>query len=103
MNVRISLPDGSRDIPLTFVPGGRRVNVGRATDNELHLNHSSVSKIHASLRMDQLGNLLVADTGSTNGTQINGQRIAYGEAHPINEGDLVSFGDVEVRFRKIAS
>jgi|ERR1051326_7799809 hypothetical protein len=103
MNVRVSLPDGSRDIPLTFVPGGRRVNVGRATDNELHLNHSSVSKIHASLRMDQLGNLLVADTGSTNGTQINGQRIAYGEAHPINEGDLVSFGDVEVRFRKIAS
>jgi FHA domain-containing protein len=103
MNVRISLPDGSRDIPLTFVPGGRRINVGRATDNELHLNHSSVSKIHASLRMDQLGNLLVADTGSTNGTQINGQRIAYGEAHPINEGDLVSFGDVEVRFRKIAS
>src|ERR1043166_488750 len=102
MNVRVSLPDGSRDIPLTFVPGGRRVNVGRATDNELHLNHSSVSKIHASLRMDQLGNLLVADTGSTNGTQINGQRIAYGEAHPINEGDLVSFGDVEVRFRKIA-
>jgi pSer/pThr/pTyr-binding forkhead associated (FHA) protein len=53
--------------------------------------------------MDHLGTLLVADTGSTNGTHINGQRIAYGEAHPINEGDLVSFGDVEVRFRKIAS
>jgi pSer/pThr/pTyr-binding forkhead associated (FHA) protein len=53
--------------------------------------------------MDNLGTLLVADTGSTNGTHINGQRIAYGEAHPINEGDLVSFGDVEVRFRKIAS
>jgi pSer/pThr/pTyr-binding forkhead associated (FHA) protein len=103
MNARISAPDGSREVPLTFVPGGRRVNVGRATDNELHLNHSSVSKIHASLRMDHLGTLLVADTGSTNGTHINGQRIAYGEAHPINEGDLVSFGDVEVRFRKIAS
>jgi 5-carboxymethyl-2-hydroxymuconate isomerase len=103
MNARISAPDGSREIALQFVPGGRRVNVGRATDNELHLNHVSVSKIHASLRMDHLGTLLVADTGSTNGTHINGQRIAYGEAHPISEGDLVSFGDVEVRFRKIAS
>jgi hypothetical protein len=103
MNARISTPDGSRDVPLKFVPGGRRINVGRATDNDLHLNHGSVSKIHASLRMDQLGTLLVADTGSTNGTHINGQRIAYGEAHPINEGDLVSFGDIEVRFRKVAS
>ncbi|HEY3103522.1 MAG TPA: FHA domain-containing protein [Pyrinomonadaceae bacterium] len=103
MNARISTPDGPREVSLTFIPGGRRVNVGRATDNDLHLNHASVSKIHASLRMDNLGTLLVADTGSTNGTHINGQRIPYGEARPINEGDLISFGDVEVRFRKITS
>jgi hypothetical protein len=103
MNARISTPDGPREASLTFIPGGRRVNVGRATDNDLHLNHASVSKIHASLRMDNLGTLLVADTGSTNGTHINGQRIPYGEARPINEGDLISFGDVEVRFRRITS
>ena len=101
MNARVSMPGGSREVPLKFVPGGRRINVGRATDNDLHLNHSSVSKIHASLRMDQLGSLLVADTGSTNGTHINGQRIPYGEARPIQEGDVVAFGDVEVRLRKI--
>ena len=100
MSARISSPDASREVSLEFAPGGRRLNVGRATDNDLHLNHSSVSKIHASLRMDNLGTLLVADTGSTNGTHINGQRIPYGEAHPITDGDLVSFGDVEVRFRK---
>jgi pSer/pThr/pTyr-binding forkhead associated (FHA) protein len=29
--------------------------------------------------MNQQGTLLVADTGSTNGTFINGRRIAYGE------------------------
>jgi len=103
VNARISAGDGSREVSLTFIPGGRRVNVGRATDNDLHLNHASVSKIHASLRMDNLGTLLVADTGSTNGTHINGQRIPYGEARPINEGDLIAFGDVEVRFRKMTS
>jgi len=53
--------------------------------------------------MDNLGTLMVADTGSTNGTHINGQRIPYGEARPITEGDLVAFGDVEVRFRRIDS
>jgi pSer/pThr/pTyr-binding forkhead associated (FHA) protein len=50
--------------------------------------------------MNQQGTLLVADTGSTNGTYINGRRISYGEARQIVEGDVVGFGDVEVRFRK---
>jgi FHA domain-containing protein len=102
-SVRITGPELSREQNLEFIPGGRRLNVGRATDNDLHLNHASVSKIHASLRMDNLGTLLVADTGSTNGTYINGQRISYGEARSIDEGDLLAFGDIEVRFRKIAS
>lgn len=101
--VHISTPELSKDVQLEFAPGGRRINVGRATDSDLHLNHSSVSKIHASLRMDNLGTIVVADTGSTNGTHINGQRIPYGEARPINEGDLLAFGDVEVRFRRINS
>jgi len=50
--------------------------------------------------MNQQGTLLVADTGSTNGTNINGRRIAYGESRPIEDGDVVGFGDIEVRFRK---
>jgi hypothetical protein len=102
-SAKITAPEWSREQNLEFAPGGRRLNVGRATDNDLHLNHASVSKIHASLRMDNIGTLLVADTGSTNGTHVNGQRIPYGEAHPISQGDLLAFGDVEVRFRKITS
>ena len=101
MVARITLPEGSKEIELLFIAGGRRMNVGRGTDNDLHLNHASVSKVHAALKMDIQHNLLVADTGSTNGTHINGVRIAYGEARPIQEGDVVSFGDVEVRLRKI--
>jgi len=103
ISARILTSNASREIALEFVPGGRRLSVGRATDNHLHLNDTSVSKIHAALKMDNLGTLMVADTGSTNGTHINGQRIPYGEARPINEGDLVAFGDVEVRFRRIDS
>jgi hypothetical protein len=97
---RVSAPDRSFEKILGFRPGGRRLNVGRVADNDLHLDHPSVSKIHASLVMNREGTLLVADTGSTNGTYINGRRMAYGEARQVVDGDVVSFGDVEVRFKR---
>ncbi|HXS00080.1 MAG TPA: FHA domain-containing protein [Pyrinomonadaceae bacterium] len=97
---RITLPGGTREVPLLFKPGGKRLNVGRASDNELTLNDASVSKIHAALLMTGEGTLLVADTGSTNGTYLNGRRISYGESRLIEDGDVVGFGDVEVRLRK---
>ncbi|MEA2204300.1 MAG: hypothetical protein QOE77_1076 [Blastocatellia bacterium] len=100
INARVTLQGARRDVPLSFKPGGKRRSVGRGTDNELHLNDGSVSKIHATLVMNQAEVLMVADTGSTNGTFINGRRLTYGEAYPIEEGDVVAFGDVEVRFRK---
>ena len=97
---RITMRDQVHEVPLSLKPGGKRLSVGRVSDNELSLNDTSVSKIHAALTMNQQGTLLVADTGSTNGTYINGRRIAYGEARQIEDGDVVGFGDVEVRFRK---
>ncbi|HSL54107.1 MAG TPA: FHA domain-containing protein [Pyrinomonadaceae bacterium] len=97
---RVTLPGGTREFPLIFKPGGRRLNVGRASDNDLTLNDTSVSKIHAALLMTAEGTLLVADTGSTNGTYLNGRRISYGESRLIEDGDVVGFGDVEVRLRK---
>jgi hypothetical protein len=97
---RVTQSHSTREIPLIFKPGGKRLNVGRASDNELTLNDSSVSKIHAALLMSSEGTLLVADTGSTNGTYINGRRIAYGESRLIEAGDVLGFGDVEVRLRK---
>lgn len=100
VTARVTLPEGSREKALYFKPGGRRMNVGRVADNDLELNHRSVSKIHAALVMNREGTLLVADTGSTNGTFVNGRRIAYGESRPLEDGDVVGFGDIEVRFKK---
>jgi len=100
VTARVTMSNSTREVALVFKPGGRRLNVGRATDNELALHDTSVSKIHATLLMNQQGTLLVADTGSTNGTFINGRRISYGEARQIVDGDVVGFGDVEVRFRR---
>ena len=102
VSARIIMPNGKRDAVMAFQPGGRHLNIGRVSDNDLSLNHPSVSKIHATMVMNRQGTLLVADTGSTNGTYINGRRIAYGEARQIEEGDVVGFGDVEVRFQRIS-
>ena len=100
VTARVTMANHTRELLLVFRPGGKRLSVGRGKDNELCLNDGSVSKIHAALVMNREGTLLVSDTGSTNGTYINGRRIAYGEARQIEDGDVVGFGDVEVRLQK---
>jgi hypothetical protein len=81
---------------------GNRLSVGRTPESNLTLDHPSVSKIHASLFLNAQNQLLVADTGSSNGTFVNGQRMAYGKAQPISASDTVKFGNVEVVFERLA-
>jgi pSer/pThr/pTyr-binding forkhead associated (FHA) protein len=88
---------GSRNIKLVFARDDRK-SVGRAGSNDLSINDQSVSNIHGSLVLNPESQLIVADTGSTNGTFINGERISYGKAYPVTEGDVVRFGTVDVRF-----
>jgi hypothetical protein len=87
-------------IELEFKPG-KRLSVGRTKENNLMLDDASVSKNHASLVLNGENQLMVADTGSTNGTFINAQRIAYGKAFTVGETDKVKFGTVEVFFRRV--
>jgi pSer/pThr/pTyr-binding forkhead associated (FHA) protein len=76
--------------------GGERLSVGRTKENALSIDDTSVSKAHAALVLNAEKQLMVADTGSTNGTFINGKRIAYGKAFPVASGDKVKFGTIEV-------
>lgn len=78
---------------------GQRLSVGRTKENDLAIDDPSMSKYHASLALDAEGNLLVADTGSTNGTFVNGERIAYGKTAMITERDKVRFGLVDASFK----
>ncbi len=80
---------------------GKRISVGRTSNNELVIDEASISKIHASLMADVEGALSVADTGSTNGTFINDERISYGKASELQDGDKMKFGVVEVTFEKL--
>jgi pSer/pThr/pTyr-binding forkhead associated (FHA) protein len=83
--------------------GQERKSVGRTKENDIAIDDSSVSKLHASLMVDPNDCLIVADTGSTNGTFVNGRRIAYGKAVVLTTADKVKFGSVEVTFEPVDS
>jgi pSer/pThr/pTyr-binding forkhead associated (FHA) protein len=97
---RFALNGKDKQVELTFGIKERR-GVGRTKDNDLPIEDQSVSKIHATLVLNSERTLLVADTGSTNGTFINDKRIAYGRAFPISTADKVKFGNIEVVFEHI--
>ena len=77
---------------------GKRLSVGRTKENAVTIADPSVSKIHASLMLNSSGKIVVADTGSTNGTFVNGDRIAYGKGVELAPGDRIAFGSVDVAF-----
>ncbi len=76
---------------------GERLSVGRTKENDLPIDDISVSKFHGSLMLNIDGKMVVADTGSTNGTFVNGQRIAYGKAVELAADDQLRFGTVDVK------
>jgi pSer/pThr/pTyr-binding forkhead associated (FHA) protein len=74
--------------------------VGRATDNPICIQDSSVSRKHIILRrMD--GAWTVTDLGSGNGTIINGEQIS--DETVLNNGDVITLGDSEVTFADVSN
>ena len=60
---------------------------------DLHLNHSSISKIHC-LIVKTDGLLFIRDLGSSNGTRVNGQRVSRGALLP---GDQLAFANLKFK------
>lgn len=94
-----TLNNQPKQIKLVFSAGERK-SVGRTKENDLQIDDASVSKLHAALVLNGENQLLVADTGSTNGTFVGGERIAYGKAVPLKDADKLKFGTVEVELRR---
>jgi len=84
-------PDGEYRFPVTD-----GATIGRGLDNTVVLDDPRVSRRHAQLR-SMGGRWIVSDYQSTNGTFVNGMPV--GE-HPLNSGDIVSLGGLELRFEQ---
>ncbi|MDL1911124.1 FHA domain-containing protein [Chloroflexi bacterium CFX6] len=73
-----------------FTLEGDQLNVGRDSSNDITINDAEVSRRHARLTF-QGGKYVLEDLGSTNGTFVNGQRLAGPRV--LKAGEVVSFGE----------
>lgn len=71
----------------------RTLIVGRASDADLNLPATGISKHHARLSFEQ-DQLIVEDLGSTNGTYVNGKRVSISA---VVCGDLLQFANALYR------
>ena len=73
--------------------------IGRDTDSTIVLNHPSISKKHARIDFDiQTNNGFLIDLNSTHGTFINNMKLNPNESIKLNSGDVISFGQSDVKY-----
>jgi len=68
--------------------------LGRTEPSQIVLAHSSVSREHASIRATSQG-YVIEDMNSTNGTQLNGEKIQRAALH---NGDVIRIHDFALEF-----
>jgi pSer/pThr/pTyr-binding forkhead associated (FHA) protein len=69
---------------------GDQLTIGRDATNDIVINDAEISRRHARLTF-QGGKYVLEDLGSTNGTFVNGQRLAGPRV--LKAGEVVSFGE----------
>ncbi len=85
------LQKGEESIPVEKV-----TNIGRRPDNTLVIDEPFVSGRHAHIEWREISYVII-DDNSTNGTFVNGKRIAA-EPVTLKNGDTVNIGDLAMKF-----
>ena len=75
--------------------GPEPLAIGRDPQNDVVLDDRRVSRKHAEIRL-RLGRFTLYDLQSTNGTYVNGRRVAE---IVLSDGDRLSIGGVELLYR----
>jgi pSer/pThr/pTyr-binding forkhead associated (FHA) protein len=75
---------------VTFPLEGDQLIIGRDASNSIAINDAEISRKHSRLSF-QGGKYVIEDLGSTNGTFVNGQRLAGPVV--LKPGDVVSLGE----------
>lgn len=71
---------------------GTKLTIGRKSSNDIQIDNPLVSNEHAVI-VSAKKYSYVADLGSTNGTQVNGNAIAK---HLLHDNDVIAIGDCHI-------
>lgn len=92
----VDMQEGGQEYSLDRLP----VMVGKMRSRvQLLLPDASVSRIHARF-VEKGGRTALIDLNSTNGTYVNGIRMEQEETIILEDGDAVTFGNMELTYRE---
>ena len=74
------------------------VTVGRGAQNDLALEHDTFASANHARVQPQRDGVWVADTGSTNGTFVNGERLE--SPRRLAAGDVIRVGATDLRYER---
>lgn len=72
------------------------VNIGTNFRNEIVITGNYASRFHATVKIYKDGKAFLSDSGSKNGTKVNGTKLQPGKEVRIKRGDNVICGDVDI-------
>jgi len=87
----LNTPYGGRE----FACIRSELRVGRADDNDIAIDHRSLSRTHAKVVREDNGEWRVLDLQSANGLKVNGETYAQ---VTLRSGDVIELGHVKLKF-----
>ena len=89
--VPVSEGEGSRRIALTKVSS----TMGRSQENDVIFSGNTVSAVHAQIKFERNGAVVLIDLNSSNGTYVNGEEVVQ---QKLEIGDDIVLGDFPIKF-----
>jgi len=89
----LSLPNGAR----IYLNHWENI-IGRANTSDVYMEYPSISRNHAAVIRDDKGNWRAYDVESKAGVMVNGVQIESRDGVPIESGDIIELGGVQLVF-----
>lgn len=89
--LEVNAPDRPQ---LNYKLGDKEVVIGRTKDNQITLPFSNISRHHALVKSEG-EDYSVQDNGSTNGTYVNGVKVAK---CVLRQNDLIQIGETKIYY-----